>query len=151
MLIEERSTMTTPIRNKLWRKAASTQKPIEKLLSFLIYMYTYLFIMFIYIFILTEKKMFFSHFDYIENYICPPKNRILRTCAPLLYSFSHGAIYLFHIWQHWEEDEDALSWCAKKFVAKLDALGFSLFLFFVLLVYCSLFDCIILVPGIAQV
>ena len=145
MLIKERSSMTTPIRNKLWRKAASTQNLIEKLWSLLMYIWIYTYT---HIYNALEQKQLFSHFDYIENYICPTKNRILRTCAPLLHSFSHGAIYLFHIWQHWEEDEDALSWCAKICCKTWRSFGFSLFLFFVF-VYCLLFDRIILVPGIA--
>ena len=90
----------------------------------------------------------FTHF--VENIIGPPRIKFLglvrRSCT-----LSLMVQFTFFTFGNIEKKTKMLSADVQKFVAKLDALGFSLFLFFVLLVYCSLFDCIILVPGIAQV
>ena len=92
-----------------------------------------------------------THFNYIKNIIGSLRVKFLglvrRSCT-----LSLMVQFTFYTFGNIEKKTKMLSAdVQKRFVAKLDALGFSLFLFFVLLVYCSLFDCIILVPGIARV
>ena len=124
MVIEERGSMTTPIRNKLRRNAASAHTLIRKLFnSFIPTSYSINQNM--------TQRLVFTYLDYIENIICPLRIKILGLVR-LSYSLSLMVQFTFFTFGNIEKKTKMLSADVQKNVLR----NLTLFWFLALSLLC---------------